>query len=84
MKNVPKNILDREQHYLPFSDVNCTDPGYTQNGARWGNAPFTCNSNVTYLCNVGYWMSGTSVITCGSDGLWDAEVPKCLRKRKKF
>lgn len=40
------------------------------------------HSNVTYQCNLGYWVSNgvfSSISTCQADGTWSA-VPDCIRK----
>ena len=34
----------------------------------------------TYTCSSGYILDGASTRTCGSDGQWTADVPRCLGK----
>ena len=31
----------------------------------------------TYTCNTGYTLTGDSISTCGSDGVWSSDAPVC-------
>ncbi|XP_067832359.1 CUB and sushi domain-containing protein 3 [Heptranchias perlo] len=60
--------------------VNCSDPGIPANSIReskieYGN--FTFGSMVFYDCNPGYFLFGSSVLTCQSNGYWDKPLPEC-------
>ncbi|XP_078253265.1 CUB and sushi domain-containing protein 3 isoform X2 [Rhinoraja longicauda] len=60
--------------------VNCSDPGIPANSIReskieYGN--FTFGSLVFYDCNPGYFLFGSSVLTCQSNGYWDKPLPEC-------
>ncbi|XP_059839979.1 CUB and sushi domain-containing protein 3 [Hypanus sabinus] len=60
--------------------VNCSDPGIPANSIReskieYGN--FTFGSMVYYDCNSGYFLFGSSVLTCQSNGYWDKPLPQC-------
>ncbi|KTG40098.1 hypothetical protein cypCar_00017639, partial [Cyprinus carpio] len=61
--------------------VNCTDPGIPANSIRkskieYGN--FTFGTVVSYDCNPGYYLFGSSVLTCQPVGYWDKPLPECL------
>lgn len=66
---------------LLSSVVNCTDPGIPANSIRkskieYGN--FTFGTVVSYDCNPGYYLFGSSVLTCQPVGYWDKPLPECL------
>ena len=54
---------------------SCTDPGTPTNGRRIGT--FTVGSTVQYECSSGYELYGTTSITCGNSGQWNASVSTC-------
>ena len=56
--------------------VNCGDPGIPADGTRSGDN-FYYNSTVTYSCNTGYNLTGTTTLTCLSNGTWSASMPTC-------
>ncbi|XP_048355110.1 CUB and sushi domain-containing protein 1-like isoform X3 [Sphaerodactylus townsendi] len=62
--------------------VNCTDPGHLENSVRQvqpsGPHRYSFGTTVTYLCNHGYYLLGTHVLTCQGDGTWDRPLPQCL------
>ena len=58
------------------SAVNCGDPGTPSNGRRTGSST-TYNSVVTYTCNTGYRLEGSSSRTCQSNGQWSGSLPRC-------
>eukprot|EP00062_Callorhinchus_milii_P016178 gi/632967218/ref/XP_007899854.1/ PREDICTED: CUB and sushi domain-containing protein 3 [Callorhinchus milii] len=60
--------------------VNCSDPGIPGNSIRESkieHGNFTYNSMVFYDCNPGYFLFGSSVLTCQSNGYWDKPLPEC-------
>ncbi|XP_054992155.1 CUB and sushi domain-containing protein 1 isoform X1 [Sorex araneus] len=63
--------------------VNCSDPGFVENAVRHGqqNVPenFEYGTSVMYHCKKGFYLLGSSVLTCTAKGLWDRSRPKCLR-----
>ena len=59
--------------------VNCVDPGYISNSERTGSS-FTYTSQLTYSCNKGYELAGSSVIVCLSNGKWSDDPPVCSIK----
>lgn len=67
-----------------FTVVNCSDPGFMENSIRHGqqNFPesFKYGSSVIYHCKKGFYLLGSSTVTCKANGLWDRSLPKCLRK----
>ncbi len=66
------------------SVVNCTEPGHVENSIRQvlpsGPHRYSFQTTVSYRCNPGYYLLGTSSIFCQGDGTWDRSLPKCLCK----
>lgn len=64
------------------SVVNCTEPGHVENSIRQvlssGPHRYSFQTTVVYRCNPGYYLLGTSSISCQGDGTWDRSLPKCL------
>uniref|UniRef100_A0A8C1ULV9 CUB and Sushi multiple domains 2 n=1 Tax=Cyprinus carpio TaxID=7962 RepID=A0A8C1ULV9_CYPCA len=62
--------------------VNCTDPGHVENGVRQvlpsGPHRYSFQTAVSYSCNPGYYLLGTSTLSCQGEGTWDRSLPKCL------
>uniref|UniRef100_A0A8C9Y1H6 CUB and Sushi multiple domains 2 n=1 Tax=Sander lucioperca TaxID=283035 RepID=A0A8C9Y1H6_SANLU len=62
--------------------VNCTEPGHVENSIKQvlpsGPHRYSFQTTVSYRCNLGYYMLGTSSISCQGDGTWDRSLPKCL------
>ncbi|XP_016400283.1 CUB and sushi domain-containing protein 1-like, partial [Sinocyclocheilus rhinocerous] len=62
--------------------VNCTDPGHVENGVRQvlpsGPHRYSFQTTVSYSCNPGYYLLGTSTLSCQGDGTWDRSLPRCL------
>uniref|UniRef100_A0A8D0BPV5 CUB and Sushi multiple domains 1 n=1 Tax=Salvator merianae TaxID=96440 RepID=A0A8D0BPV5_SALMN len=62
--------------------VNCSDPGFVENAVRHGqqNFPesFKYGTSVVYHCKKGFYLLGSSALTCKANGLWDRSLPRCL------
>ncbi|XP_078449693.1 CUB and sushi domain-containing protein 3 isoform X2 [Lampetra fluviatilis] len=61
--------------------VNCTDPGIPPNAIRKvskGNENFMFGAMVFYECNPGYYIFGSSVMTCQEKGTWDHHPSQCV------
>uniref|UniRef100_A0A672G2T7 CUB and sushi domain-containing protein 1-like n=1 Tax=Salarias fasciatus TaxID=181472 RepID=A0A672G2T7_SALFA len=62
--------------------VNCTEPGHVDNSIRQvlpsGPHRYSFQTTVSYRCSPGYYLLGTSSISCQGDGTWDRSLPKCL------
>ncbi|XP_034142652.1 CUB and sushi domain-containing protein 3 [Esox lucius] len=76
---------DRQwSHQPPMCRVmNCTDPGIPANSIRESkieHGNFTFGSVVFYDCNPGYYLFGSSVLTCQPAGEWDKPLPECLEE----
>ena len=56
--------------------IDCPDPGIPDNGVRTGSN-FSSNSSVNFTCYPGYQLTGSDVITCGTDGKWSDDIPSC-------
>uniref|UniRef100_A0A8C6TIS3 CUB and Sushi multiple domains 2 n=1 Tax=Neogobius melanostomus TaxID=47308 RepID=A0A8C6TIS3_9GOBI len=61
---------------------NCTEPGHVDNSIKQvissGPHRYSFQTTVSYRCNPGYYLLGTSSISCQGDGTWDRSLPKCL------
>ncbi|MEJ1274210.1 hypothetical protein NN561_005090 [Cricetulus griseus] len=68
--------------------VNCSDPGFVENAVRHGqqNFPeiFEYGMSVMYHCKKGFYLLGSSALTCMANGLWDRSLPKCLGNNPGF
>lgn len=64
--------------------VNCSDPGFVENAVRHGQQnyleSFKYGTSVAYHCKKGFYLLGSSALTCKANGLWDRSLPKCLCK----
>ncbi|XP_032808661.2 CUB and sushi domain-containing protein 3-like isoform X1 [Petromyzon marinus] len=61
--------------------VSCPDPGEPLNGVRKvnkGYGKFVFGSVVFYDCKQGFYLIGSSVLTCLPNGLWDRPIPQCF------
>ncbi|KAM4836887.1 CUB and sushi domain-containing protein 1 [Thomomys bottae] len=62
--------------------VNCSDPGFVENAIRHGQQTFPesfeYGMSVMYHCKKGFYLLGSSALTCMATGLWDRSLPKCL------
>lgn len=65
--------------------MNCTEPGHVENSIRQilpsGPHRYSFQTTIIYTCNPGYYLLGTSTLSCQGDGTWDRSLPKCLRKK---
>ncbi|XP_070581260.1 uncharacterized protein [Ptychodera flava] len=60
---------------VPTCYADCVDPGIPDNGTRSGSLHHS--NNVTYSCDAGYIMYGTSTSTCNM-GTWTDTAPSCF------
>ncbi|XP_074185389.1 CUB and sushi domain-containing protein 1 isoform X1 [Rhinolophus sinicus] len=62
--------------------VNCSDPGFVDNAVRHGQQSFpesfAYGRSVMYHCKKGFYLLGSSALTCTASGLWDRSLPQCL------
>ena len=62
--------------------VNCSDPGLVENAVRHEHqnlaGGFEYGVTVVYQCKRGFYLLGSSALTCMENGLWDRSLPKCL------
>ncbi|KAI1894595.1 hypothetical protein AGOR_G00117390 [Albula goreensis] len=68
---------------LPVCRVlNCSDPGFVENAIRHSQQrypeSFSYRASVMYHCKRGFYLLGSSVLTCQSNAFWDRSLPKCL------
>lgn len=64
--------------------ADCGDPGIPENGLRQGNN-FYIGSVLFFVCNSGYVLRGSGVLTCrygdNNELYWDADLPQCVGKQ---
>lgn len=74
------SLSDMETCHLPV--VNCSDPGFVDNAVRHGPQSFPesfeYGTSVLYHCKKGFYLLGSSALTCMASGLWDRSLPTCL------
>ncbi|XP_065179368.1 sushi, von Willebrand factor type A, EGF and pentraxin domain-containing protein 1-like [Sycon ciliatum] len=56
--------------------VTCLHPGSPVNGERIGD-DFNAGSFVSFMCNTGYMLQGSSSLDCLTTGLWSGTAPVC-------
>ena len=62
---------------LPMcSHMDCNDPGIPDNGQRQ-SSNFSYGASISYTCNIGYEISGNSIIECEVEGKWNGTIPTC-------
>ena len=80
MSENEKLMCDKEGRWVgvtPRCDpVNCTAPPIIQHGRLVGNS-YSYNQTVSYLCDVGYTITGYSILQCSEYGNWIGGVPEC-------
>lgn len=60
-------------------ETTCRDPSTTDGVVTEGSASvYRHGDTVTFTCSPGFSMTGSQQITCGSEGQWQPEPPKCL------
>ncbi|XP_033114888.1 CUB and sushi domain-containing protein 2-like isoform X2 [Anneissia japonica] len=59
-------------------DTSCGDPGDIVNGERSGNN-FNIQDTVTYTCNEGFTLLGSSTLMCLPILRWSNEAPTCVK-----
>ena len=61
-----------------FPVVNCGNPGSPRNGRTTAHNGFTYAQDVSFNCDDGYVMDGSSLATCQANGYWSKGLPNCL------
>ncbi|TRY57481.1 hypothetical protein DNTS_014228 [Danionella cerebrum] len=56
--------------------TNCGHPPVIENGRVTGT-DYGYNGMVRYACDVGYVLTGNTMLICRADGLWDDPPPRC-------
>ena len=70
--------------FFHLTVVNCSDPGFVENSVRQSGQPqrhqesFSFGSSVVFHCKAGFYLLGSSLLTCQADARWDRALPKCL------
>ncbi|KPP79508.1 CUB and sushi domain-containing protein 3-like, partial [Scleropages formosus] len=74
-------LLSNNVYFSVLSVVNCSDPGIPANSIRESkieHGNFTFGTVVFYDCSPGYYLFGSSVLTCQPTGQWDKPLPECI------
>ena len=58
------------------SIIDCPDPGTPNNGHQ-NSSNFSYGASISFTCNVGYELSGNSVIICEGGKKWNGSIPTC-------
>uniref|UniRef100_A0AAY4CTK9 CUB and Sushi multiple domains 3a n=1 Tax=Denticeps clupeoides TaxID=299321 RepID=A0AAY4CTK9_9TELE len=66
--------------YSSFELSHCEDPGIPQFGYKVNDQGHFSGSTITYKCNPGYTLHGSSVLKCmtGERRAWDNPLPSCI------
>ena len=56
---------------------NCGDPGTVTNGVRMMDKT-TYQSSVSYFCNPGFKLIGSTKRVCQADGQWSGQSTSCV------
>ena len=63
-----------------FAGVDCGDRGLVGHGTvRVNGTRYPTGVSIT-LCEPGFFMSGHSLATCDTKGVWSYPLPTCIRK----
>ena len=63
-----------------FTAVLCNNPGVPTHGSRSGD-DFTFGKTVSYQCDPGHKITGSSSRTCTASGTWSGIEPTCTGKQ---
>ena len=61
-----------------YEDINCGNITEIKNG-NYAVDGFSLGSNVTYTCNEGFAISGSSSAICQANGTWSRKAPICQK-----
>ncbi|XP_069731763.1 membrane cofactor protein-like isoform X2 [Phaenicophaeus curvirostris] len=65
--------------------VRCDDPRVENGKKKSGFGPsYSYQDSVVFVCDPGYFMTGSEVIICGEDNAWSPEKPTCERITKEL
>ncbi|RXM27789.1 CUB and sushi domain-containing protein 3 [Acipenser ruthenus] len=66
--------------YSSFELSHCEDPGVPQFGFKISDQGHFAGSTITYRCNPGYTLHGSSILKCmtGERRAWDYPLPSCI------
>ncbi len=70
---------------LPFTEITCDDLPALDNAVisySSATSPRPIDTVATYQCVDGYTLEGAVTRTCGEDGMFDGEEPRCVLIRK--
>ena len=72
---------------LPFTEITCDDlPALDNAVISYSSAisPRPIDTVATYQCVDGYTLEGSVTRTCGEDGMFDEEEPRCVVLIRKW
>ncbi|XP_026224796.1 C4b-binding protein alpha chain-like isoform X2 [Anabas testudineus] len=65
-------------------ETTCSTPAVANSVTSGGNVSvYRVGDNVTVTCGQGFQLDGAKQITCGSDGKWQPDPPRCLPSPEK-
>ncbi|KAM9320212.1 C4b-binding protein-like [Gastrophryne carolinensis] len=83
--SVTCNVNGQWEPALPkclAKSVNCKDPIVEHSIMLPGDVgPYTPGSSVTFECQDGFNLHGSSAVTCNMDGQWKPDLPKCEKSK---
>ena len=68
---------------LRFLIPDCGDPGCPVHGSKTGNN-YKAGETVTFTCDAGYHLEGSTTLLCLENGNWDNTIPKCKKRNSAF
>ena len=74
-------ILKKSNDIILTISAACGDPGPFTNGTKTGGTEY--GDTLTYSCDVGFTLVGTSVMTCTTSG-WDSDPPVCYSESQNI
>ena len=63
--------------------ADCGDPGVPMYGSKTGHN-YLAGGMVTFTCDAGYHLEGSTKMECLENGNWDNDPPKCKKREIAF
>ena len=68
------------KHFNSHPAVDCGSLDNPTNGMVNTPSGTTFMNTATYMCVVGYTLTGSETQTCNAEGTWTPDPPTCVRK----
>jgi len=76
-------LIDKINLYISVNE--CPEPNTTNNSKLlFRKSVFQYKDVITFVCDVGYMLQGSSQLTCQANKTWDMDAPICRSKYKVF